>query len=190
MQSMKSVAIVALGVGLLALPARAADGAERRGPGGPRGPHGMGPDRVAEFLDLSDEQKASWEQMRDEFHASVEPLFEQQRASAEKLRQALEVAQPDALAVGKLVVSMHQQRKQTEALHEALQQRLRGTLTPDQQVKFDAAQALRPQHGPGGPGGMGFGPGFGMFGRPEGPRGMSDPAGRRGRGPRAQGPGF
>ncbi len=191
MKAWMGMAAVVVGASLAAWPARAVDGSGgRRG----HGPHGPGPERVTEFLGLTDEQKASWDQMREEFHAALEPLVEQQRASADKLRQALEAEQPDPLAVGKLVVSMHQQRKQTETQHEALQQRLRATLTPEQQVKFDAAQALSPHPGLGDFGlGRGFGPRMFAPGHPRGPRGEgwgggAAPLGRRGS--RPQRPGF
>jgi Spy/CpxP family protein refolding chaperone len=190
MKIWKSVALVLMGLGRATQPARAAESGSDVSGRRERGPHGMGPERMVELLGLTDEQRASWQQMREEFHAALEPLFEQQRAAAEKLQQALASEQPDALTVGKLVIALHQQRRQTEQQHEALQQRLRATLSPEQQVKFDVAQALRP-HGRAdrgfGPGGPGFGPGTFGPGHPRGPRGDQQ---RPGRGSRPQGPGF
>lgn len=159
-----TVATAAL-LGLAALPAPAAEGAQGRRL--MRGPHGPGGDRMADFVGLTEEQKAQWDQMRQEFHESMRATFEQQRANGEKLREALDADQPDPAAVGRMLISMHQQRKQFERQHEALEQRLRGALTPEQQTKFDAFQAARPK----GPMGRhGFGP---MFvpgpGGPEGP---------------------
>lgn len=162
-------AVVLLGAATVALPATPATESGRRGP---RGPHGPGGNRLATFLSLTDEQKATWEQMHQEFRESMRATFEQQRPNLEKLRAALDAEQPDAASVGRLVLSMHQQRKQMEKQHEAFQQRLRATLTPEQQLKFDAFQALRPARG--GPGHGGFGPG--MFG-PHGPGGPEGPDG-------------
>lgn len=187
MKIWKRVALVVMGLGLAAQPVRGAEGAGDAGGRRARGPH---PERMAELLGLTDEQRASWEQLREEFHAALEPLVEQQRAAADKLHQALASEQPDALSVGKLVIALHQQRKQTEQQHEALQQRLRATLSPEQQAKFDVAQALRPRgHGERGfgPGGPGFGPAMFGPGHSRGPRGGGQGPGR---GARPQGPGF
>lgn len=174
-------ALALLGAATAALPA---DAAGRRAA---RGPHGPGGDRLATFLGLSDEQKANWEQMHQEFRESMRATFEQQRPNRDKLRAALDADQPDPAAVGSLVVSMHQQRKQMEKQHEAFQQRLRASLTPEQQVKFDAFQALRPERR--GPGRGGFGPGmFGLHGpgAPDGPEGEGPDGDFAPRGPRSE----
>jgi Spy/CpxP family protein refolding chaperone len=176
-------ALALLGAATTALPAEA--GGRRA----MRGAHGAGGgERMATFLGLTDEQKATWEQMHKEFRESTRATFEQQRPNMEKLRAALDAEQPDAAAVGRLVIGMHQQRKQTEQQHETFQQRLRATLMPEQQVKFDAAQALRPRHR-----GLGRGFGPGVFG-PHGPgapdapegEGPDDDAPFAPRGPRAE----
>jgi len=174
-------AVALLGAATAALPA---DAAGRRAM---RGPHGPGSDRLATFLGLTDEQKATWEQMHQEFRESMRATFEQQRPNVEKLRAALDADQPDAAAVGRMVLAMHQQRKQMEKQHEAFQQRLRATLTPEQQVKFDAFQALRPARK--GPGHGGFG--LGMLaphgpGAPDGPEDEGPDGDFAPRGPRPE----
>jgi Spy/CpxP family protein refolding chaperone len=171
LQKIKGMVTVLAIAGLAVLPALAA----ARGAG--HGPHGDGPERMAEFLGLSDEQKATWTQAHEEFRTALEPAMEAQREAADKLHKLLEADQPEALAVGKLVVAMHQQRKQLDQQHEALKQRLRATLTQEQQVKFDAAHALHGGRGAGHGPGHGFGPGLGRGrffpgpGGPQGPRG-------------------
>lgn len=156
-------AVTLLGAAAAALPAQGTARRAMRGPDAARGPHERGGDRMAGFLGLTEEQKAAWAQLHEEFRESMRATHEEQRPNMDKLRQALDAAQPDPATVGRLVIAMHQHRRQMEQRHEAFQQRLRALLTPEQQLKFDAAQALRPRsHGPGhGP----FGPG--MFGPPE-----------------------
>ncbi len=148
----------------------AAGAAWAAGAGGP-GRHGHGPGCAAEVLGLSAEQKATWQQLHEELRAALEPAHEQRQEDARKLHEALDAEQPDPAQIGRLMIAMHRQHKQAEQQHEALRARVRATLTPEQQVKFDAMRELCP-HGGHGP--QGFGPGFFMPG-PRGPRCMDDP---------------
>lgn len=163
-------AVALLGAATAALPAGGGPG----GRGERRGPHGRGDERLAAALGLTDDQKATWQQMHQEFRESMRATFEQQRPNMEKLRAAVEAEQADPAAVGRLVLSMHQHRKEMQKRHEAFEQRLRGILTPEQQIKFDALQALRPRRGPGR---GGFGPGPHGPGGPDGPDGPDGPEG-------------
>ena len=62
----------------------------RRAPGAMRGPGAPGLPRagaepLAEYLDLTDAQKAAWEAIREETHQTIEPLHEQGQALAAQL---------------------------------------------------------------------------------------------------------
>ena len=186
MKTWKTVALGVMSVGLALQPMVAAARAGR-----PEHARHFDGGRVAEFLGLSDEQRASWTQLHEEFRAALKPGFEQQRETARKLHEALQSEAPDAQEVGKLAIALSRHHKQVEKQHEALQQRLRALLTPEQQAKFDAAHALRPRRGFGHGAGHGFGP-FGGFGPhlPPPPDGEGDGPGFVPRGERPQDPGF
>jgi len=130
-------------------------------PGRPGGPGPM--DGMARYLGLSEDQKAQIAERRKQERSTVGPVFEKLRASREKLRAALDAAAPDAATVGSLAIEAHRLQEQLKSRRDANEKEIRALLTPEQQTKFDALQALR-----GGPDRMGpMGPGMGP--RPFGP---------------------
>jgi Spy/CpxP family protein refolding chaperone len=64
------------------------------GPG--RGGRGRGGERIARFLDLSEDQQATWKTMREKHQADMQPLREEGKALHEKLRAAMDAPTPDA----------------------------------------------------------------------------------------------
>lgn len=127
---------------LAALPALA--GPHGEGRGGRGGGHGLG--RLlpsASYLDLNAEQKASVDRLRDEARAKIQPLIEGQREARKELRTLLDGANPDATAVGRLTIQMHQSRQQVKDVLAATEQSFVALLNADQKTKYDNFRELR-----------------------------------------------
>jgi len=140
---MMGLMLAAGGVGLVA----AAEGQRGSERGGRRGQW------LAQQLGLTEEQKASFQAMREQHESEMQPLRDEGRALHEKLRAALAAESPDPQAVGEATIALEQHRKSVEAAQKAFHDRLAAQLTPEQKVKFDAL-AERHQMG-----GRGFGRG-------------------------------
>jgi Spy/CpxP family protein refolding chaperone len=118
----------------------------------PARPQRRGPmDGVASYLGLTDEQKAQLADEREQARPQMQALFEKMRANREKMRAALAAPAPDPATVGAIAIEAHQLQQQMKAQREAGEKALRAMLTPEQQTRLDALQALRR----GGPGRMG-----------------------------------
>lgn len=146
-----SVAIVAL--------LAAAVATAQPAPGRPGGPQKM----LANYLQLSDQQIASWQQIAKDTQAAVKPLAENARTLQQQLHSAVTAANPDPTAVGKLAVQIEQVRAQIKGAHDAADAKRAAVLNADQKVKYDAFQAamafIRQQgRGPGAMRGPGPGP--------------------------------
>jgi Spy/CpxP family protein refolding chaperone len=167
----------------------------QRGPRGARmgvGPAGPGVEmllRAREQLDLTDEQVASLEALRDQMQSEMVPVREEMR---EAVRQARE-AEREAWEARR--EQMQGFRDRIEAMREGHRQRLEEVLTEEQRAQLDALAGQRGRRsragagvGPGARGG--FGPGMGTRGfRRSGPRAFAPGAGFRGwQGPQAWGP--
>jgi Spy/CpxP family protein refolding chaperone len=133
--------LVAGGVGLVA----AAEGQKGSDRGARRGQW------LAQELGLTDEQKASFETLREQHRNEMQPLWDESRALHEKLQAALKAENPDPQAVGEATIAVEQHRKTVEAAQKAFHEKLSAQLTPEQKAKFDA---LAERHGMGhrGPG--------------------------------------
>jgi Spy/CpxP family protein refolding chaperone len=130
---------------------------------GDRGPRGA--DRPARYLELTDQQKEAFAQIREKQRPQIEALRQKMRENHEQLRQALESANPEPVSVGEIAIEGHRLMGQMRALREDADKQLRALLTPEQQVKFDAMKALRSEGGPMGMGPMSDGPmGHGRMG--------------------------
>ena len=151
---MRKVNLAILGA-VLTLALRGSASAQPPPPGGPEG---AGPrlgraEGMARTLGLSEVQREQVRTLMEGRRAEHEALREQVEANSEELRKALEGASPDPTAVGELAIEGHRLRVQGRALRQAQDKAVRAILTPEQQVRFDAIQALRDEGGPGG-----FGP--------------------------------
>jgi Spy/CpxP family protein refolding chaperone len=91
-------------------------------------------------LNLTDEQKASAKQLMQEMKAKSAPLWQAQRALAQQYRAALAAESPDAAAVGKIAIQMHENRQQMKPVMQEFHQKFQALLTPEQQTKFQALQ--------------------------------------------------
>ncbi len=120
--------------------------------GGPGGPGRGMLQRMERALNLTSDQQAAFQKALDQQKPQMDALHQQMQDNRQKLEAALSADNPDPAAVGTLAIEQHKLMQQGKALHDQLAQSLRALLTPDQQTKFDALQAMR---GPGGWGGRG-----------------------------------
>lgn len=128
---------------LAALPALAGPHGEGHGRGG-REHGGLG--RLlppASYLDLTTDQQAAVDRLRDETKAKVQPLFESQRQKRQELRGLLGGAKPDPLAVGNLTIAMHQTTQQIKSALDAARVSFEAMLTAEQKTKYDNFRELR-----------------------------------------------
>ena len=155
MRTMTTFGVAALWLGASMAGAQPAEGPGKGGPGR------FMADRMGRALNLSDEQKASFQKALEQQRPQMQALHQQLRDNHQKLDDALKGDNPDPASVGQLVIQGHALMKRGGALREQAKQALRGLLTPEQQTKFDALESLREEggFGPGGPGGgpRGFG---------------------------------
>jgi len=139
----------------LVAPLAAQRGPRPGAPGGGFGPGGPDPafleqrfetrgDRIADALDLTADQRATFDSLREQHRASVEAAMETMRQSGEELRALLDGASPDATAIGQKVIAMHQLRTSLQSERESFEAEFAKTLTPEQQAAFRALQEMRP----------------------------------------------
>jgi Spy/CpxP family protein refolding chaperone len=122
------------------------------------GEHGRGGDRgarraerLANELDLTEAQRASWQAMREQHEAEMQPLRDEGRALHEKLRAAMKAENPDPQAVGEATIALERHRQAVEAARKAFRDKLATQLTPEQKAKFDSlAERHRSHRGPDG----------------------------------------
>jgi Spy/CpxP family protein refolding chaperone len=164
---MTTFGAVALWLGASMVGAQPADGPGKGRPGR------FMADRMARVLDLSDDQKASFQKALEQQRPQMQTLHQQLRDNHQKLDDALKGDNPDPATVGQLVIQGQALMKKGRALRDQASQALRGLLTPEQQAKFDAMESLRQGggFGPGrGPGGFGHRGGWGKgAGQPPAP---------------------
>lgn len=133
------IAVSAL-LALAALPALAGPGrGEGRGGG-----HGLG--RLlpsAAYLDLTADQEAAAQRLREDAKSKMQPLMERQREARREQRSLLESAQPDAAAVGRLTIEMHQSRQSVKDLMKTTEQSFVALLNADQKAKYENWRELR-----------------------------------------------
>lgn len=114
------------------------------GPDGERGGHGIG--RLLPppgYLDLTEEQKAAAEKLRDDAKTKIEPLMAGQKAARQQLHSLLESASPDPAAVGTLTIQLHQGRQAVKDVLLATEQSFIALLNDEQKVKYENFRELR-----------------------------------------------
>lgn len=103
---------------------------------------------LVEVLELSPEQQAQAQALREDLRATAEPLIEELRTARDDLRDLLESEAPDPTTVGEMVLSAHALRQELRAAHQAHIDELAALLTPEQLERFETLQAAR-EHFPG-----------------------------------------
>jgi Spy/CpxP family protein refolding chaperone len=103
--------------------------------------------KMAQKLNLTEEQQATAKQIFQDFKAKMAPLHQAQQALHTQLKAALAVPNPDAATVGQVVIQIHQNRAQLKPAMQAFHQQLEALLTPDQLAKFKQMHAAHPAFG-------------------------------------------
>lgn len=101
------------------------------------------PDRLADILQLTDEQIAALQQLQEEFEAAVAPLREEKAAAAEALAAELESDAPSAAVVGELFLNIQGLNAQIEQLKEDFIAAFEAILTPEQLAKLERLRHRR-----------------------------------------------
>ena len=119
------------------------------GPGGPPGFGGPGhggraidPRRLADYLDLTDEQRAAARQLFEQQRDKVRPIFEQQRSLREQLETTLDDPAATDAALGQLVKQLHANRQSMKTAKQELRSQLKSLLDADQQAKLDRLETV------------------------------------------------
>lgn len=97
--------------------------------------------KIATFLQLTPDQKATWDSLHADLQNTISPLLDQARSAREQLSAFLRSDSPDPAAVGTQVIALHSIEKQIVAAHNAAAQKIEALLTPDQKTKFEALRA-------------------------------------------------
>ncbi|HEX7190509.1 MAG TPA: Spy/CpxP family protein refolding chaperone [Thermoanaerobaculia bacterium] len=122
-------------------------------PGGPAAEMRAHVAAAAQYLNLSDAQKASWDAALNDVESQNAGAIEKSRSIQRQLNDALASSSPDACAIGNLAIQAHASMDQMKNTHQALLAKLSSYLTPDQKAKFDAyvAAAMAQHREPGPP---------------------------------------
>src|SRR5947209_2930267 len=103
-----------------------------------------GSGRVAEKLNLSDAQKAQWQQLHHSFHQDNRAFLDQARATKRDFRAARDAN--DTAKVESLKPVVQANRAQMRQLREAQDQKLMAILNEEQRAQFLQFKAERHQH--------------------------------------------
>lgn len=122
----------------------AAPGDGPGGPGfGPRGAHGAHGGGLfgnlgflVRFLDLTEEQQAQVQALRENLRQNSALLREESRALRQDLRTALDAEAPDATEVGELAIALHGQRQELRQLRDQAIADFEALLTQEQLESF------------------------------------------------------
>jgi len=100
------------------------------------------PRAIARYLKLTESQVAQTKALRDALKTAVDPLQAALEPIREQISEALEVAVPNPLTVGTLVVQADGIHDQIADLRDDFEDDFAALLTPEQLVKWEALQAV------------------------------------------------
>lgn len=104
--------------------------------------------RVADYLELTEEQRDAWRELITQFHETVTPIMEEIKSLEQELASALgSDAEPDPTYIGQLVIQIHTLREEVRMHRENYQEGFLNLLTEEQVAKYEAvldAFALQP----------------------------------------------
>lgn len=93
--------------------------------------------RLKTYLALTDKQAADIQVLLKTHQTAAFPLRQDLRARNQELQNALDAAQPNAAAIGQLVIAQHALKGQLQTLDLKLESDIAAQLTPEQQQKFE-----------------------------------------------------
>jgi len=104
----------------------------------PAGPPRPGLAALANYLQLTPDQKTAWRQIHEDTAALIKPLRENAIDLAKQLHTAIAASTPDHAAIGKLVLALHSVRDEIRATRKSSEEKLAAVLTAEQKTKFEA----------------------------------------------------
>jgi Spy/CpxP family protein refolding chaperone len=114
--------------------------------GGPRrsrrGPFGLDPRRVAEYLQLTDAQRTSARELFAKQREAARPIFEQQRNLREQLDSMLDDANSSDAALGQLVKQIRANRRSLESAREQGKASFEALLDASQKAKLEQLESV------------------------------------------------
>ncbi len=123
------------------------------GPGGPGGQSGPGvpKEAVATFLKLTDAQKSAADELMASMKGTLDGLDAEIKANREAVDAAIAATQPDATAIGTLVIAGRALAAKGKAALDGLDASFTALLTDEQKSRFaifkEVLEALRPPAG-------------------------------------------
>ena len=115
-------------------------------PGDGPGPRGSG-GRLAEFLELTEEQQEQWHAAHEEHAEASRGLHEQLRDNRVTFEETLSEPGPDPTTVGELFLAGRDLQAQLGESREQLEQTLKSFLTAEQIERWEAFEAARGDRG-------------------------------------------
>lgn len=107
----------------------------------------VGTTEVQSYLNLTDAQISTLQQLRQSEMAALKPVFQQIAPLRDSLRTQEQNGNPDAAAVGKLVLSIQSLEQQAAPIRSSFQQQALAVLTSAQKTKLaslESAAAMMP----------------------------------------------
>ena len=93
---------------------------------------------VAQILNLSSDQITAWSGILHTRQAAIEPIARQAQMQEQFIGQALSTANPDPVAVGQAIVTLHALQTQIAAANSQSAADFEKLLTPDQLQRLSA----------------------------------------------------
>jgi len=116
--------------------------AQGRGDGPREGRGGERARELADFLDLTTEQRAQWRDIAAEHRDAMKPLFEEGQKLRQNVKKLMDSGASDE-EVGAAMKAAREHREKVRAASEEFEGRLQSVLTADQKTKYEAFKAAR-----------------------------------------------
>jgi len=97
---------------------------------------------LADYLDLTAEQRDQWRTLASEHRQAMKPLFEEGQKLRENVKKLMDGGASDA-EVGAAMKAARDHRDQVRAASEEFDGRLTSVLTEEQKTKYEAFKAAR-----------------------------------------------
>jgi Spy/CpxP family protein refolding chaperone len=102
---------------------------------------------LTKALDLTVDQQAALQKLRQEQAAKAQPLMAQRHQQMQEIHALLAGDNPDPAEIGQRMIDSRATGRQLKALHDDFTTKFSALLNPDQLAKFQQLQAARPGRG-------------------------------------------
>ena len=93
--------------------------------------------RMAEKLDLTEDQKEAAKKLHEEAMTRAEPLMEQHHQQMEEIHSLLDAGTATATEIGEKMIAAHATGKQLRAVHDETKASFTALLTAEQRAKLE-----------------------------------------------------